>query len=82
VIVKNVEISIDVHDTNNIFIVIHYDCAGNPVDDLTHEKNIYTAVNRVKSIFNNSKVVGLWISENFEVEENQRFLRLIRLLKN
>ena len=72
-IVKNVKISIDVHDTKDIFIVGHYDCAGNPVDDLTHEKHIYTAVNRIKSIFNNSNVVGLWISEDFHVEENQRF---------
>ncbi len=68
-IVKNIEISIEVHDTEHIFIVAHYDCAGNPVDDLTHEKHIYTAVNRIKSIFNKSKVIGLWVSEDFKVSK-------------
>lgn len=68
-IVKNVEISIDIHDTKNIFIVSHYDCAGNPVDDITHEKHVYTAVNRIKSIFNDSNVVGLWVDQDFEVKK-------------
>lgn len=68
-IVKNAEISVDVHDTKNIFIVGHYDCAGNPVDDLTHEKHIYAAVNRIKSLFPDLNVAGLWVSEDFEVSK-------------
>ncbi len=68
-IVRKVEISIKVHDCENLFIVSHHDCAGNPVDAVTHKKNVYSAVNRMKTIFNDLNVIGLWISEDFEVEK-------------
>lgn len=68
-ITKKVEKSIEVHDTKNIFIVGHHDCAGNPVDDLNHKNNIHSAVNRVIKIFNHLNVVGLWLCEDFEVEK-------------
>jgi hypothetical protein len=68
-ILKNVEISITGHGSNNIFVVGHYDCAANPVDDLIHEKQIDTAVKRIKSIFPDLNVKGLWINEKFTVED-------------
>jgi len=69
-ILKKVEISISGHGSRNIFVVGHYDCAGNPVDDITHKKQINTAVNRIKNLFPDLNVIGLWINENFTVEEN------------
>ena len=68
-IIKNVEISIDVHDTKNISIVGHYDCTRNPVDDLTHQKQIITAVEKIKNLFPDLNVAGLWINDNFLVEK-------------
>ncbi len=68
-ILKKVEISIDLHKSENIFIVGHYDCAGNPVDDITHKKQIYTAVERIKNIFPDLSVVGMWLNDDFIVEK-------------
>ncbi len=68
-IVKNIEISIDVHDTKNVFLVGHYDCAGNPVDENTHKRQIIKSVERIKDIFNDLNVVGLWVSDNFSVQK-------------
>jgi hypothetical protein len=47
----------------------HYDCAGNPVDDITHKKQINAAVKRVKNLFPGLNVIGLWIDKNFTVEK-------------
>ncbi len=69
-ILKNVEVSISGHGSENIFVVGHYDCAANPVDDLTHKKQINTAVKRIKNIFPDLNVIGLWIDENFTAQKN------------
>ena len=57
------------HGSENIFIVGHYDCAGNPVDNLTHKKQINIAVKHIKELFPDLNVMGLWIIENFTVEK-------------
>lgn len=67
-ILKNVEISISGHGSENIFVVGHHDCAANPVDDLMHQKQINAAVKRIKDVFPDLNVTGLWINENFTVE--------------
>ena len=69
-ILKNVKVSISGHGSENIFIVGHYDCAGNPIDDITHKHHINTAVKRIKDLFPDLSVIGLWINENFTVEKN------------
>ena len=63
------KISIDLHESKNIFIVGHYDCAGNPVDDATHKKQINTPSNRIKNLFPDLNITGLWINDNFVVEK-------------
>ncbi|MEN6293189.1 MAG: carbonic anhydrase, partial [Methanobacterium sp.] len=68
-ILKEVEISISGHGSENIFVVGHYDCAGNPVDDITHKEHINTAVNRIMDLFPDLNVIGLWINESFTVEK-------------
>lgn len=67
-IVENIQISVDVHFSKNIFIVGHYDCAGNPVDEIIHKNQIKKAANRIKSIFKDLNVAGLWVLENFSVQ--------------
>jgi carbonic anhydrase len=64
-IIKEIQITIDVHDSKDIFIVGHYDCAGNPVTEITHKKQVIKSVDRIKSLFNDLNVFGLWISYKF-----------------
>ena len=68
-ILKKVEISISGHESEDIFVVGHYDCAGNPVDDATHKKHINIAAKLIKDLFYDLNVVGLWINESFIVEK-------------
>ena len=42
--------SLSLHDLNLIFIVGYHDCAGNPVDEATHKKQIHESVARLKNM--------------------------------
>ena len=67
---KKMSISLKrVGSINTIFIVGHYDCLGNPVDDETHKKQIRLAVKKVKTWKPEAEVVGLWISSDRKVEK-------------
>ncbi len=68
-ILKKVEISTSEHGSKNIFVVGHYDCAGNPVDNITHKSHINESVKRIEGLFHDLNVTGLWINENFTVEK-------------
>ena len=68
-IIKKLEISIDKHGSNYIFIGGHYDCLGHPVDNETHKKDVMVAVERIKNLKSSCNVIGLWISEKFSVEK-------------
>lgn len=66
---RNVEISIKAHASNLVVISGHYDCAGNPVDEDTHIKQILNAVEKIKQWGFDVEVKGLWIDENWKVKE-------------
>lgn len=68
-ILNKINISLKTHMSKIIFIVGHFDCAGNPVDNETHKKNISSAVSRLKSNIDNYNIVGLWVSEKWEVKK-------------
>ena len=66
---KKVGISIDKHFSRVIAVVGHYDCAGNPVSEEEHIRQISDAVDIVKSWWSDVKVVGLWINSRWEAEK-------------
>ena len=61
------EISVHVHGSKVIAIAGHFDCAGNPVTEDIHKKQILEAVKNVKSWKFNAEVIGLWIDKNWKV---------------
>ncbi len=68
-ILKGVQISVEKHNSTGIAIAGHHDCAGNPSpkdEQLSHIKN---AVKFVKRQHPNLEVVGLWVDENWKVNE-------------
>ena len=67
-IIEKINISLDKHNSKIIFVVGHFDCAGNLVDNETHEKHIFAAVIRLKGLIFNCKIIGLWVSDKWEVE--------------
>jgi len=66
---KYVDLSVNRHGSTLVAICGHYDCAGNPVDREVHIKQIREAKNVLKSWFSELHVIGLWINQNWEVEE-------------
>ncbi len=66
---RRLEISVNKHNSKIIAIVGHYDCAGNPVEKETHLKQIQSAIQVVKSFGFGVEVIGLWVNEEWTVEE-------------
>jgi len=66
---ERVDISVNKHHSNNIVIVGHYDCAGNPVDKDTQLSHIKLAVQTVSSWGFGVNTAGLWVDENWRVNE-------------
>ena len=67
-IMRKIDISINAHGSQDIFIAGHHDCAGNPVTDELHQKQIASAVLRLKKLYPSSRVSGLWVSSTWSVE--------------
>lgn len=65
---SKVDISINKHKSNLIFISGHYDCAGNPVSNEEHLKHIKKGIDVISSWNYDATVVGLWVNENWQVE--------------
>ena len=66
---RRVGISIGRHGSRHIAVVGHHDCAGNPVDKNTHLINIRNAIKTVKSWGVNAEITGLWVDEDWKVNE-------------
>lgn len=66
---KQLEISITCHKSNLVAVAGHHDCAGNPTDKHNKREQILTAIKTIKSWNSDAKVIGLWIDENWDVNE-------------
>lgn len=67
-IVCSVNISINSNKSARIFVVGHYDCRGNSVDEKTHREHIVMSVKRLKSYWPKLEIVGLWVNDHWQVE--------------
>jgi hypothetical protein len=67
-LLKKINISLDIHGSSCIAIVGHHDCGGHPVDELTHKKHVMASADKIKNAYPGSAVIGLWISDQWQVE--------------
>jgi carbonic anhydrase len=67
-IIRTVNISVNINKSVRIFIVGHYDCKGNPVDESTHSENTIKAVKRLKPYWPQLEIIGLWVNSRWQVE--------------
>ena len=67
-ILRKVDISLNKHGSKSIFLVGHHDCGGNPVDDITHKKQVNEGVVKLRDLFCSFEVVGLWVGSDWVVE--------------
>jgi hypothetical protein len=66
---RRLEISVNHHNSKLVAIAGHHDCAGNPVAKETQLKQIVTAIKTVEGWNFKVRVIGLWVNENWEVQE-------------
>mgnify|MGYP001238588947 CR=1 FL=1 len=67
-ILRNLDISINVNKSSRIFLVGHYDCKGNPVDEKLHRDNINKGVEGLKAHRPELEIIGLWVNSSWQVE--------------
>ena len=67
-IIRNINISIDVNKSVRIFIVGHYDCRGNHVDEKTHHEHIVKSVKWLQTHWPELEIIGLWVNSHWQVE--------------
>ncbi len=66
---KRIWVSLEKHHSRHIAVVGHHDCAGNPVGEAEQRRQIESSVAVLRSWKLNVEILGLWISENWQVEE-------------
>ena len=67
-ILRSITISIDVNKSTRLFVVGHYDCRGNPVEESVHRQEIVKSVKRLKGYWPNFEIIGLWVNKMWQVE--------------
>ncbi|MCA9407508.1 MAG: hypothetical protein KC733_02370 [Candidatus Omnitrophica bacterium] len=67
-VLRSIKISVNINKSTRLFVVGHYDCRGNPVDEQTHRQEIIDAVNRLKPLWPDQQVIGLWVNNQWQVE--------------
>ncbi|NOX66311.1 MAG: hypothetical protein GXO85_11125 [Chlorobi bacterium] len=68
-IINRVKISVDIHKSKSIAIIGHHDCARNPIPKKEQVIQIKKAMDFLKQNYNNCEIIGLWVDENWEVNE-------------
>jgi carbonic anhydrase len=69
---KVVDVSVGKHHSKGIIIHGHQKCAGNPIDDETHKKQVLKSVQLMKELNPNVEVLPVFVNlvdGNWEVEE-------------
>ncbi len=65
---RSIKVSVNVNKSTRLFVVGHYDCRGNPVDEQQHRQEILASVERLKPLWPGQQVIGLWVNSSWQVE--------------
>jgi hypothetical protein len=66
-ILNRIDISINKHKSQLIFISGHYDCAGNPVDKDKQIDQVKESIKYLKNRYPGLKIIGIWIDDQWQV---------------
>ena len=67
-VIRSINISVNINKSTRLFVVGHYDCRGNPVEEPVHRQEIINSVKRLKEHWPTHEIVGLWVNKNWVVE--------------
>ncbi len=68
-LLKKIDTSFKMHNSNKIAVVAHPDCAGNPVSKEEHIIHLKKSVEFLSELYPDSEIIALWVKDNKEVEE-------------
>ena len=68
-ILGDLDVSVDKHGSQDIAVVAHNDCAGNPTSDEEQREQVANAVARLMRRHPDAEVIGLWLDSNWTVEQ-------------
>ncbi|MCF8038012.1 MAG: hypothetical protein K9K79_01730 [Desulfohalobiaceae bacterium] len=68
-ILDRLKISIENHNSVEVAIVGHHDCAGNPAPEDDQMRHIQEAVRLLRRQYDNIEVIGLWVDKNWKVHD-------------
>ena len=68
-VLRKLAISFSKHNSNTLFIVGHYQCRSNPVEEVVHKKQIKKSAERINNYTHSCKIIGLWVNEHLKVEQ-------------
>ncbi len=66
---ERIDISLQVHRADKIFLVAHPDCAGNPVSDQEQIRQLKAAQNQLKKIYKETEIHVIWVENNTTAKE-------------
>ena len=67
-VLRSIKVSVNLNKSTRLFVVGHYDCRGNPVNDSLHREEIVAAVKRLKPLWPKQEIIGLWVNDQWEVQ--------------
>jgi len=68
-ILDMLKLSIEKHNSAEVAVVGHYDCAANQALRADQVVHIRQACQFLRQQFENVKIIGLWVDENWDVHE-------------
>ncbi len=67
-ILKRILVSRDLHQSKNMALVAHHDCAGNPVSQKKHVDQLLQSAKIMATWHLGMTIYLLWVNKNWEVE--------------
>lgn len=68
-ILTRLSISVEKHGSIAVAVVGHYDCAGNPSTKEEQILHVKESISFIREKYNNIQLIGLWVDENWKVNE-------------
>ncbi len=68
-VLDRIRISVEVHGSVSIAVVGHHDCAKNPTSRKEQYQHTQDSINFIQKKYNQLEIIGLWVDENWKVNE-------------
>lgn len=68
--IRMIDISISLHGSEQLAIVAHHDCAGNPIPGSAQRSQIEICKQFLAQLYPDLEIIGLWLDEEWQVHES------------